>query len=238
MRTSNQVSYALSVCAAVAILAGCNNGGSQAIPLRSQQLAAPFNTAKIESTLVASVAHGTRRVSPDGIVYTPADVLIENSQYNLDLKNNGTTDFVIADVTGKRETECDGQLEYNEWGELSLASISSPGNGYEMRGDYVARLRRGSPIGPSQSFRTETGSTPMEYMSITWPRSGPCRRPPVVYTGNWPPVHSGYLGLAFEIRGKSHYGWAAITPDGFSGATLTGYAYQTKAGKSIIAGQK
>lgn len=211
-----------ALCIAAFALSGCGATQITSVPT---------------ATTVSSVAHTTQRVSPDGIVYTPVNVQIENSQYGLDLNNDSTPDFNIADVTNKQKFECDGHPEYNENGALSLESVSNF-NGYEMHGDYVARLRKGSPIGPSQSFRTETGFTGMEHMSITWqpPCEGP--PPPVVYEGNWHPGRSGYLGLAFEIGGTTHYGWAAVTPDGFSGATLTGYAYQTIADKSINAGQK
>jgi hypothetical protein len=53
-------------------------------------------------------------------------------------------------------------------------------------------------------------------------------------------VKDRYLGVKFKIGGKFHYGWTRITvttgPRGFTGMILTGYAYETIAGKSIIAG--
>ena len=58
--------------------------------------------------------------------------------------------------------------------------------------------------------------------------------------GPWANVQHRYLGLKFFINGKVHYGWARLNvhwyvPD-VSG-TLTGYAYETVPGKSIITGQ-
>ncbi len=61
-------------------------------------------------------------------------------------------------------------------------------------------------------------------------------------SGYWVNVEGRYLGLKFQIRGATHYGWArldvrvsqgppSITP------TLTGYAYETVANKPIIAGK-
>jgi hypothetical protein len=54
-------------------------------------------------------------------------------------------------------------------------------------------------------------------------------------------VSNRYLGLKFKIDGKTHYGWARLTvqlPGNFLvKATLTGYAYETVAGKAIRAGQ-
>jgi hypothetical protein len=55
-------------------------------------------------------------------------------------------------------------------------------------------------------------------------------------------VKNRYLGLKFQINGKTQFGWARLTvkwsgpPFNFA-ATLTGYAYETIAGKSIIAGK-
>ena len=50
-------------------------------------------------------------------------------------------------------------------------------------------------------------------------------------------VTNRYLGLEFQIKGRTHYGWARLTfEDGVLSATLTGYAYETIAGKSIRAG--
>jgi hypothetical protein len=49
-----------------------------------------------------------------------------------------------------------------------------------------------------------------------------------------------YLGLGFQITGKTHYGWARlnvkVSKTAIS-ATLTGYAYETIPNKPIIAGK-
>lgn len=66
-----------------------------------------------------------------------------------------------------------------------------------------------------------------------------------VFTGNWVVRGGvdGYLGLEFKIHGKDHYGWAhvktGLTIGHYSwfSAGLTGYAYETVAGKAIKAGQ-
>lgn len=57
--------------------------------------------------------------------------------------------------------------------------------------------------------------------------------------GNWLNVSNRYLGMAFRIKGKTHYGWARLSVKyqflhGLT-ATLSGYAYETIAGKSIVA---
>ena len=104
---------------------------------------------------------------------------------------------------------------------------------------YSAALDRGVEIGPNQSFNPNRDS--MAYVDSGWYLA----RDTCVYlhgmSGDWVNVSNRYLGLKFQIKGKTHYGWARLSVQvGFVyiDATLTGYAYETIAGKSIIAGQK
>src|SRR5262249_13171784 len=59
--------------------------------------------------------------------------------------------------------------------------------------------------------------------------------------GQWANLKKRYLGLEFAIHGKIHYGWARwsvrVEPGSVTGR-LTGYAYETKAGKAILAGDE
>jgi hypothetical protein len=53
-------------------------------------------------------------------------------------------------------------------------------------------------------------------------------------------VKNRYVGLRFKIKGKIHYGWARLSVQVQNHTvvgTLTGYAYETVAGKPIKAGQ-
>jgi hypothetical protein len=59
--------------------------------------------------------------------------------------------------------------------------------------------------------------------------------------GSWVNVNSRYLGVKFEIKGQTHFGWARLNvhiqlPLTIT-ATLTGYAYETIPDKPITAGQ-
>jgi hypothetical protein len=54
------------------------------------------------------------------------------------------------------------------------------------------------------------------------------------------PSSATYLGFVFRINGKLHYGWARLTVTDIKplmAETLTGYAYETVANKSIKAGK-
>jgi len=56
--------------------------------------------------------------------------------------------------------------------------------------------------------------------------------------GHWFNATKRYLGFKFRIDGKNHYGWARLTVHWANQkATLTGYAYETVPGKSLITGQ-
>ncbi len=234
MKSGDSSRYALAACAFVMVLTACNSGGAQVTPQGSMQGATSFDTAKSQT----SVAHGTEKVSPDGIVYTPAHVRIVNSQYNLDLNNDGTTDFVITEGNSTVPSGCSGRGGpfYDVQGSLSLTAEGS--NGFEVNGGDAAKLTGGSLIGASQSFASGASWIEdrfSEYDTHCVHYGG--------VIGNWPPPSRGYLGLAFLVEGEVHYGWAKITVDGkplgqYLNATLTGYAYQTEAGKAIRAGKK
>jgi len=60
--------------------------------------------------------------------------------------------------------------------------------------------------------------------------------------GRWDDVQNRYLGLKFNIKGKTHFGWARLnvkcsTLHRKVTAWLTGYAYQTVPNKPIVTGQ-
>jgi hypothetical protein len=59
--------------------------------------------------------------------------------------------------------------------------------------------------------------------------------------GPWLLAKDRYLGLAFLIDGKEHFGWARLSLGRFrfnGTAEITGYAYETIANKPIRAGDE
>ena len=166
---SRFASQALTFFIVNAVFAGCSGSQTSSVPT---------------ATEVASVAHATQRVSPDGIVYTFADVKIDNSEYNLDLNNDGITDFGITESKSTTQGRCNperGQEDVHA--RLSLSSGNSNGSEVRVNG-YVARVTRGSPIGPSRDFAT--GSWPMESFSIIWRQFGSLCVDSKKVAGNWP----------------------------------------------------
>ncbi len=54
--------------------------------------------------------------------------------------------------------------------------------------------------------------------------------------GPWIGIQNGYMGLQFNIKGTTHFGWARFTVTNQGAITLTGYAYETVALKPIVTG--
>jgi hypothetical protein len=164
------------------------------------------------------------------IVYTKTHQLIGlHHPYKLDLNHDGTVDFLI------QETQAGSMgFKVNE-----LATKEPKGNAvvgypnYSRR--YASALKKGVAIGGRQSFVSQ-GHFGQE-MAVVQQSDSVFYK----YYGPWTNVTNGYLGLKFKIHAETHYGWARLTVvhNGFKlTAMLTGFAYETIAGKSIKAGQE
>jgi len=160
------------------------------------------------------------------IVYTPVNINIEPTQnYNLDLNHDGITDFTIKNGSG---------------GVCRLSSVSEQpayGNGVigYTENRWAAALGQGAPIGHGQAFLEGVG---VMAFTILLPHCEFALR------GAWVDVTDRYLGLSFQRNSRTHYGWARLSVhwegrqyQTVFAVTLTGYAYETIAGKSIKAGQ-
>jgi hypothetical protein len=172
------------------------------------------------------------------VVYTPTHRIIGNlGSYNLDLNNDGKTDVRIFE-TNHSTTE-NGQVTRL----VAAAGASNLIKGYPLWNSvgsilpYASALRPGQKIGGSQT-RFGYGSPAPMAGAATVAEGSP-------YSfgawGNLPLIPYRYLGVKFQIHGKTHYGWARMIVK-ISGvkvtATLTGYAYETVPNKTIIAGKK
>lgn len=171
------------------------------------------------------------------IVYTPADVHFSApQQYSLDLNHDGITDFTIYDTQHRSQCHSDGAGAF-----LFVRQPQANGavnGGVQHFAPYTAALDRKETIGPKQSFLSGSEEFMAEALRGRWGRD--CGRFSFI-VGPWANVTNRYLGLKFMIKGKTHYGWARISVQAgfvYVYATLTGYAYETIAGKSINAGQK
>ncbi len=165
------------------------------------------------------------------IVYTPVNITIEPrpgwSSYNLDVNNDGVTDFTIT-------------IEEVIVGPYLIGSVSeTPASENAV---LIGPLSEGDEIGPDQGF---TGGTlgPESFVygcsfgvighsGCGWRFSGPWDAPHL--KGN------RYLGLSFQLNGETYYGWVQLRlpKGGADGVKLSGYAYESTPGMPINAGQK
>jgi hypothetical protein len=144
------------------------------------------------------------------IIYTPANVRIDVFQdYGIDFSHDGTPDVVI-------------RVGCFYGGKCFLHADPAKGNGIEESGafGYAAALKAGANIGHTKQFNFASG-VQMEGAH-----------------GHWHYAQARYLGVEIKINGMTHFGWAQFKNSSNVGAILTGYAYETIAGKSIKAGQK
>jgi len=163
------------------------------------------------------------------IVYTTQNITIgpTRGHYNLDLNHDGVRDFTIREYTTNSTSL---------WTKLFVApaGVNAADIVADKRSSYfhlAVALNRGSRIGPSK-FRYGGDGTMVFNL---WMNGSYDDR------GYWFNVTDRYLGLQFQIKGKTHYGWARLSVSVGTylqvNATLTGYAYETIPGKPIIAGK-
>jgi hypothetical protein len=159
------------------------------------------------------------------VVYTPAHVVIHTgSTYNLDVNHDGVTDFRFSDFV----------IYY---GQLIVVPQGGGRNAVEvLRGFnyFPLALNPGARIGPSAYFYGSCVGC------LTYNETMVAAFSVGVDQGDWVNVRNRFLGLRLSIDHQAHYGWArfSVQVDGTSiTAVLTGYAYETQAGRAIRAGQ-
>jgi len=159
------------------------------------------------------------------IVYTSAHKMVRlNHALPIDLNHDGIHDFDVLNLS---------HHSTSPYGDYVAAEPLNSGNQIlalgTRRGYGASALPAGSRVGPSaKQFRA--GRDLMAYRSSA---------DSVFSGGPWKNVSKRYLGLKFLIKGKTHYGWARlnVTITDQVNATLTGYAYETAADKSIVTGK-
>jgi hypothetical protein len=167
------------------------------------------------------------------IVYTPAHRVIKlHNNYPIDLNHDGKTDFTI-----KNSIFCTDACHFN------LFAIPVPDHrangviGY-VKGTapyYLASaLKYGARVAPGGQFLDRNAGMI---------QAAACSTTFCFLSGQWENVQDRYLGLRFQVKGQTHYGWARLNvkvarpPDASITAILTGYAYETVPNKAIIAGR-
>jgi len=167
------------------------------------------------------------------IVYTPAHVAIhKNHPLPIDLNHDGIKDFVLNQMSTHTTS-------YN-FSSLALITEEKKLEANKVIGGEktgASALAAGVEVSGGKSF--QYGVVPMAAFRCTYSFKN-CK-----FIGPWAGggkgVKNRYLGLKFFIKGSVHYGWARLNVaqnhNGSPKATLTGYAYETVANKSIITGK-
>jgi hypothetical protein len=166
------------------------------------------------------------------IVYTKAHTIISRGTvFPLDLNHDGIKDVILSNKS-YNGTCTAGKKPCYILSRTLFAIPARPGNRVWGRTNYAdhsaSALSAGVRIGRKGQFLPSTGT-----MVRVIPSSSVCK-------GAWTDVSDRYLGIKFQVKGKSHYGWARLNVscvDNVVTATLTGYAYETIANKSIVTGR-
>jgi len=163
------------------------------------------------------------------IVYTQTNqTFTGNVSWNIDVDNNGVADVMIT------------QDLYSDGGCLGANAHvdNARGVGLLTNGQgWTSALDAGTSIGPNEIFDSSESLLGDTYHCIGNPFGHD--------DGFWINYGTLFLGLELTKAGKVHYGWAQFSVsivNWYGGrhrmqSILTGYAYQTIAGKAILAGQ-
>jgi hypothetical protein len=193
---------------------------------------APAYQQQLTSYALAAAAAGVSVLaltvpSQGEIVYKRAHQVIgDGASFNLDLTGDKTVDLTIAN---KRHSHCttDGFCSTSQYLNVKMAGTNQVV--YNVYG--AVAMKPGMQIGPRNVWRG--GVQHMASILAGFGTGG--------VGGSWVNVNSRYLGVKFDIKGQTHFGWARLNvqiqlPLTIT-ATLTGYAYETIANKAITAGQ-
>lgn len=165
------------------------------------------------------------------VVVTRKNIAIPlNGTVSVDLNKDGLADFEFSltssFVNSKRHDNLTAKgLTGGKVVGRKLKPSSAPyGN------PYASALARGHKIGASAHFSSADGKITIE-RQVHAESAG-------TYYGNWyaiGPDH--FLGVKFQIKGQTHFGWIRLTVEtGSFTATITEFGYETVANKSVDAG--
>ena len=176
------------------------------------------------------------------IIYTPAHVILKAGQpFSLDLNHDGKVDFYLSHSIDQRSGGTISTLRVCHTGINCTSSMLGSNASNQVRGSSrggAVALRAGARIQNGYRFLGKDTLVPMGARRFSTHSSK------TSWSGQWvnggKGVKNRYLGLKFKIKGRFHFGWARLTVTTTKGGftvTLTGYAYETTAGKPIKAGQ-
>jgi hypothetical protein len=175
------------------------------------------------ATAAGAVVTGSASAARAEVVYTPVHSRV-NQDFPIDLNHDGINDFHVT------------SYDYSGSGELAVYPLGQ-GNRIistpqicALEPGGAAALHQGGVIGPDRSFSAQANCMAYGFRSSI-----------TVYDGAWAYAKNRYLGFAFVIAGKQHFGWARLSIGQFyfqELGVITGYAYETIPNKPIVAGDE
>jgi hypothetical protein len=197
-----------------------------------RDLALPYQQ-QLTSYALAAAAAGVSVLaltarSEGEIVYKQVHrVIRDGASFNLDLTGDRTVDLTIENKHHLYCTHTDGICSSSQYLEVKMAGANQVV--YNVYG--AVAIKPGIEIGPKNGWRA--GIQRMASMLGGFGTSG--------VGGSWINVKNRYVGVKFNVKGQTHFGWARLSvqiqlPQTIT-ATLTGYAYETIPNKALNAGQ-
>lgn len=156
------------------------------------------------------------------IVYTPVHKTV-NGLTAIDLNHDGTPDFAF-ELTNVSHL----------FGLVAIPQVA--GNAVEAKAGFSSVAAAGFfgvPIGAGEKFITYNFyGLPGVLMA-----GGYAYGNSATYFGPWLNTHNRYLGVKFISQGQVHFGWVRMTVGPkINPILITGYAYETIPGKTIVEG--
>jgi hypothetical protein len=190
---------------------------------KPRQLAPQLTKRLLAYSVVAGTVAASASLAEAEVVYTPVHSRVEQD-FPIDLNHDGINDFHITsyDFSGSGELAVYPLVEGNR-------IIYTPEVCHDRPGGAAA-LHEGGIIGAGRVFSAQANCMAYGFRSSI-----------NVSNGAWAHAKNLYLGFAFVIQGKQHFGWARLSFGQFYFQELgiiTGYAYETIPGKPIIAGDE
>lgn len=177
---------------------------------------------------------GASGAAQSRVVFTPSNVVLSTGSLQIDLNNDGTTDFILdygggpQNVAGRSRRRPPG-CSSGGFGLYASGATASDGIVDGNGNTFVEALRNGTKIGNHDYFKNS--GLMAVITDTTFCRS--------IAEGYFANTTQRFLGVRFQIDGRTHYGWIgfrSVTASVFITATLYGWAYETQPNTPIYAG--
>ncbi|MCJ8210515.1 hypothetical protein MUY27_12425 [Mucilaginibacter sp. RS28] len=212
-------------------LAGCKKDSQ---PVQNEKV------KKIEVEIPSDPTGGQQPVA--GVPQTPGNPDITSRTLNLtvgyskpvflDANNDGTSDFTFTTVLVMHDDKSHLYFFANPNTRTESKVLLQQGTELKVNGLWAYPFNQDDAIAPNTTLNNdwnEFGVKPV-LLAIDDDKT---------VNGLWKYKSDKYLGIRLKINGNFHYGWVKIShQQGSEEMQITEFAYQTKSGQAIKAGEK